>query len=102
MENEVKSKYFTRSNKEEYQFCRKHIKIEEESKEIEEKKIRLEEDATIKPLWQPENWQTVLENIKSMRSDKSAVVDAQGCERTADPKEIPSVKFYWCRFKSKI
>ena len=97
MENEAKSKYFTRSNKDENQSIpirRKHIKIEEDSNEAEEKKIKLEEDpATLKPVWYPNNWQTLLENIKIMRSDKSAVVDSQGCERTADPEEIPSVNF---------
>ena len=99
MENEEKSKYFTRSNKDHYKSLpirRKHIKIEEDSNQTEEKKMKidLEQDpATLKPVWYPNNWQTLLENIKSMRSDKSAVVDSQGCERTADPEEIPSVKF---------
>lgn len=97
MENRVKSKYFAGSNKDGYQTCRKHIKIEEESNETEEKKVKLEEDPkTLKFVWYPNNWQILLENIKSMRSDRSAVVDTQGCERTADTKETPSVMFFYC------
>lgn len=41
--------------------------------------------------WEPKNWRQLLDNIKEMRRDKTAVVDLQGCERTADIKEKPEV-----------
>ena len=41
--------------------------------------------------WEPENWKNLLKNIKIMRQEEDAPVDSQGCERTADPDEIPEV-----------
>ncbi|XP_073815652.1 nth-like DNA glycosylase 1 [Musca autumnalis] len=34
--------------------------------------------------WQPENWQTLLENIRIMRSKDTAPVDTMGCHKCAD------------------
>ncbi|CAL8142627.1 unnamed protein product [Orchesella dallaii] len=40
----------------------------------------------------PSNWQKVLENIKIMRSTKTAAVDTMGCERTADLTVDPKIQ----------
>ena len=39
----------------------------------------------------PPNWEEIFENIKKMRSGRTAVVDTMGCERTADLKQEPKV-----------
>lgn len=41
--------------------------------------------------WQPENWKTILNNIRKMRSDEDAPVDHMGCEQCVDEKEPPEV-----------
>ena len=41
--------------------------------------------------WMPQNWSTVLANIKEMRKHRTAVVDTIGCERLADASEPPEV-----------
>lgn len=51
------------------------------------KKVK-RENVKVEP---PENWVQMLENIKVMRSDKTAAVDTMGCERTADLKQEPQV-----------
>ncbi|ODM97790.1 Endonuclease III-like protein 1 [Orchesella cincta] len=40
----------------------------------------------------PSNWKTILENIRTMRSTKTAAVDTMGCERTADLTMEPKVQ----------
>ena len=94
METRETSKYFRESRKDEKQNLRRFIKIEEESNEIETKRVKIEQEPLSKPAWYPNNWQSLLKNIKCMRSDRTAVVDSQGCERTADPKETAPVKIY--------
>jgi len=40
----------------------------------------------------PSNWQEILDNIRTMRSTKTAAVDTMGCERTADLTVEPKVQ----------
>jgi len=44
--------------------------------------------------WRPNNWELLYSNIKMMRADRTAIVDSQGCERTADPHATPKVIRY--------
>jgi len=44
--------------------------------------------------WRPNNWEMLYSNIKMMRADRTAIVDSQGCERTADPHATPQVIRY--------
>ena len=57
--------------------------------EANEEKETIKTEVQLK--WEPKNWKQLLDNIKEMRRDKTAVVDSQGCERTADVKEKPEV-----------
>ena len=61
------------------------------SGEVESTVIKQEYDISSEEHWQPDNWKILLDNIKEMRKGRTAVVDSQGCERTADPKEKPEV-----------
>lgn len=73
------------SHKEEIENVKvKRIKKEEVEKDVDEKQ---------QTQWFPNNWKFLLENIKEMRKDRTAVVDSQGCERTADLNERPEVCF---------
>ena len=95
MEQTVTSKYFTRSSSNANHLRRRFLKIEENTNQIYSKKIKVEQTTSAleqKPTWYPENWELLLKNIKDMRGDRTAVVDSQGCERTADPKETPRVR----------
>lgn len=62
----------------------KKVKKEEPDEERKEKDNK-------RVCWFPNNWKLQLENIKEMRKDRTAVVDSQGCERTADMNEKPEV-----------
>lgn len=44
--------------------------------------------------WTPKDWKQLLNNIREMRQDRSATVDHQGCERTADLSAPPAVQRY--------
>ena len=104
--------------------CRKHVKIEYESKEetqgksdentrqsnisnIQEKhpragkrpKLEMNEIKAVAKAeddkaWTPKNWQRQLENIREMRRERNAAVDHQGCERTSDMDAPPQVQRY--------
>lgn len=41
--------------------------------------------------WFPSNWIQKIENIETMRKNKEAPVDYEGCEKCADKHEIPEV-----------
>jgi len=59
------------------------------------KQIKIEpkdEDVEGGNLWYPDYWRLQLNNIQAMREDRSAVVDSQGCERTADKNETPEIQ----------
>ena len=71
----------------------KKVKNKKEPFEENEDKVSIIENEE-KTKWVPQNWQQLLNNIKEMRSDKTAVVDSQGCERTADPNETQEVCIY--------
>lgn len=64
------------------------------------KRPRKRADATnkktdnVSALWTPKNWQQQLQNIREMRRERTAPVDHQGCERTADVKATPAVQRY--------
>lgn len=50
----------------------------------------------VKDEWMPENWEMVLENIRSMRKARDAPVDNMGAEQCADsasPPEVCSTSF---------
>lgn len=57
--------------------------------EVDEEKETIKTEVELK--WEPKNWKQLLDNIKEMRRDKTAIVDSKGCERTADVKEKPEV-----------
>jgi len=61
----------------------------EDTSIIEAKKVKVEINES--DTWYPDNWETVLKNIKEMRRERTAVVDLQGCERTADKNETVEV-----------
>lgn len=106
---ESTSKYFSKSYKTRRQSNRtakrkyqssEPVKIRYEETKSEEKinikKIKNEQQSHNneddgKACWFPKNWKELLENIKEMRKDRTAVVDSQGCERTADMNEPPEV-----------
>ncbi|XP_037823794.1 endonuclease III-like protein 1 [Lucilia sericata] len=55
--------------------------IVKEEEPCSSKKIKQESSDEI---WQPANWQTILENIRKMRTKDSAPVDTMGCHKCAD------------------
>jgi endonuclease III len=61
---------------------RKYKKNRFKTKKYNEKKV----SASKKTKFSPKNWETVLANIREMRSKKDAPVDSMGCERIADQK----------------
>ncbi|KAM4819964.1 endonuclease III-like protein 1 [Thomomys bottae] len=46
------------------------------------------------PVWEPQNWQQQLANIRTMRSQKDAPVDQLGAEHCYDPSVPPEVQRY--------
>ena len=44
-----------------------------------------------KSLWKPDNWETVLENVRLMRRNRDAPVDSMGAEKCADQDAPPKV-----------
>lgn len=73
----------------------KDIKTEE----YEIKNENMEQSADLENVrdekrWMPPNWETVLENIKEMRKQKTAPVDTMGCHKCADPNASPMVSRY--------
>ncbi|KAJ6621568.1 Endonuclease III-like protein 1 [Pseudolycoriella hygida] len=44
----------------------------------------LSETDSKKPKWEPKNWRQTLENIRKMRKDQIAPVDAMGCDKCHD------------------
>ncbi|ELW67811.1 Endonuclease III-like protein 1 [Tupaia chinensis] len=46
------------------------------------------------PVWEPQNWQQQLANIRAMRSKKDAPVDQLGAEHCYDPSAPPKVRRY--------
>ena len=42
--------------------------------------------------WEPKHWKEVLENLRSMRSSRSAPVDTMGCHMCSDEKATPAEK----------
>ena len=62
--------------------------------------IKQEDTGHLQLSWEPQNWRFLLNNIKLMRSKRDAVVDSQGCERTADLNEPDYVSIhYYSRYK---
>lgn len=60
------------------------------------KKVRKEvvlslEENLEKKTWMPENWETVLDNIREMRAARDAPVDQMGAEQCADQTTSPQV-----------
>ncbi|KAI1287691.1 Endonuclease III-like protein 1 [Halotydeus destructor] len=70
------------------------VKVEYESVKQEVKpKEKLEESGDSKvSKWEPDNWLTVLDNIKKMRIVPDAPVDTMGCHMCHDDDEEPRVK----------
>lgn len=69
------------------------------TEECEKKAESIEESADSKNVkdekrWMPPNWETILENVKEMRKNKTAPVDDMGCHKCADPNASPSVSRY--------
>jgi hypothetical protein len=52
-----------------------------------------------KSLWKPDNWETVLENIRLMRKNRDAPVDSMGAEKCADQDAPPKVNFEILKIK---
>jgi len=46
--------------------------------------------------WSPDNWEQVYDNIRQMRSERSAPVDTMGCERSHDISATPAVQRFQC------
>merc|ERR1719228_150919 len=46
--------------------------------------------------WRPPHWETVYDNIRQMREDKTAPVDTMGCERAHDKDAPPHVQRFQC------
>lgn len=59
-----------------------------QNQEVKERKdVPLEK----KEKWFPLNWRSVLDGIQEMRSDRNAIVDRMGCERTMEENVEPKV-----------
>lgn len=67
----VASKYFMSTAK---RTKRPHVKVEYEKQRSEEEIVK----------WQPEGWENILDNIKSMRKNGGAPVDTVGCDNSFD------------------
>lgn len=66
-------------------------KIKQIEKPLSEKIINCDAKETsptlcddVRTLWEPENWQNILENIRIMRLSNPAPVDTMGCHKCAD------------------
>lgn len=57
---------------------RPHVRIEYEKPSSQDEKVK----------WQPKGWETILDNIRSMRKEGGAPVDTVGCDNSFD-KTIP-------------
>ncbi|CAL7937399.1 unnamed protein product [Xylocopa violacea] len=107
------SKYFDITNDSSRKSERKrrvHVKIKceetEDTSHLIDKQIKYEDsqnekDRDVKEAvkeigdkWMPLNWETILENIKEMRKNKTAPVDKMGCHKCADPKASAKVTRY--------
>lgn len=80
------SKYFASQEE------KAEVKIEVKSPVTSPTKKKKAEPVVVEP---PANWKALLENIKIMRSSKTAVVDRMGCERTADTTQELKVLKLW-------
>ncbi|XP_078035673.1 nth-like DNA glycosylase 1 [Augochlora pura] len=65
-----------------------NVKIEDMKNEI------VKEIVTDENIWMPENWKTILENIKEMRKHGTAPVDEMGCDKCVDPKASAKLARY--------
>lgn len=89
-DTEEVSKYFASQEE------KAEVKIEVKSPVTSPTKKKKAEPVVVEP---PANWKALLENIKIMRSSKTAVVDRMGCERTADTtQELKVVKLWEIKF----
>lgn len=67
-----------------------------DSKKVPEEKkkkrapVKIQSDEAPKENWCPENWRATLENIRTMRKNRTAPVDDMGCHKCADPEDTPS------------
>lgn len=60
-------------------------------KKVRKKVVVSLEENLEKQTWMPENWETVLNNIRNMRSARDAPVDQMGAEQCADATTSPQV-----------
>jgi len=60
------------------------------------KKVTNKPDTMSKKNWSPSNWEAVYDNIREMRSDKTAPVDTMGCERAHDKNAPSHVQRFQC------
>ena len=94
------SPYFIRANRNSVTKVTRKMKRRNQKIEYDEElavKLKVTEDIKpneVKTVTSscPSNWELMLNNIKEMRKERNAVVDSQGCERTADDWESPEVK----------
>ena len=63
------------------------LAVTSSAKKITRKNVKEE---VLQP-WQPENWEVVFENIRSMRLSRDAPVDSMGAEKSVDPNTPPEV-----------
>jgi len=64
-------------------------------KRIKKKLVAVKQEITVKTEakepWVPENWETVLDNIRTMRQDRDAPVDVMGAEKCTTENYPPEV-----------
>ena len=75
--NKVKSDEITLTGGQKARKVRKVVAISEDRQEMK---------------WAPENWESVVDNIRKMRINRDAPVDLMGAEQCADEATTPEVK----------